>query len=159
MITAPRFSKILPNWDFFSKNFKIIVESSQIARSIGNFIQENFKTGHFLIKWICEEIWCHMPFYLDLVTSYMNKMTYDVISSQIFTLSKMYHFNSFKIFQYKVCDRIGYLLHLYDSFEIFRKKFKWCRIFMIPSVCPGFCIAFFLSWILRHKVCLLLPWA
>ena len=33
--------------NFFSKNFKIIVESSQITHSIGNFILKNFKMGHF----------------------------------------------------------------------------------------------------------------
>ena len=40
----------LPMKIFPIENFKIAVESSQIAHSIGNFILKNFKTGHFLIK-------------------------------------------------------------------------------------------------------------
>ena len=40
----------------FLKVFKIIVETSLIAHSIGNFILKNFKTEHFLIKVTCEEI-------------------------------------------------------------------------------------------------------
>ena len=47
----------LPMKIFPIENFKIAVESSQIAHSIGNFILKNIKTGHFLIKSICEEIW------------------------------------------------------------------------------------------------------
>ena len=65
--------KISENFDFFDrrkgtfdfgcplkisilKNFKIIVETSLIAHSIGNFILKNVKTGRFLIKMTCEEI-------------------------------------------------------------------------------------------------------
>ena len=41
----------------FSRIFKIIVESSPIAHSIGNFILKSFKSEHFLIKGISYEIW------------------------------------------------------------------------------------------------------
>ena len=43
------------------------------------------------------------------------------------TLSKM---TRFKVFQYKISDRMSHLGALYDNFEIFRKKiFQWERIF------------------------------
>ena len=44
--------KIFKNANFidFLKTFKIVVESSVIAHSIGNFIPKNIKTGHFLIR-------------------------------------------------------------------------------------------------------------
>ena len=36
----------------------------------------------------------------------------------------------FKVFQYKISDRMSHLGALYDNFEIFRKKnFQWERIF------------------------------
>ena len=41
----------------FLQIFKIIVESSPIAHSIGNFILKNFNSEHFLIKLISYEIW------------------------------------------------------------------------------------------------------
>ena len=41
----------------FLQIFKIIVESSLIAHSIGNFILKNFNSEHFLIKLISYEIW------------------------------------------------------------------------------------------------------
>ena len=50
----------LPMKTFPIENFKIAVDSSQIAHSIGNFILKNFKTRDFSIKWICEEIWRNM---------------------------------------------------------------------------------------------------
>ena len=89
------FQKFFPIEIFFSKNFKIIVESCQIAHSIGNFILKNVITGHFLIKWTCEEIWRHFLIFSDFVTSYMNRITYDVISHHMFTLSKMSRFKVF----------------------------------------------------------------
>ena len=46
----------LPLKFYFSKFFKMIVESSQIAHSIGIFILKNVITGHFLIKCTYEEI-------------------------------------------------------------------------------------------------------
>ena len=51
------FENSLPLKFYFSKIFKMIIESSQIAHSIGNFILKNVITGFFLIKWTCEEIW------------------------------------------------------------------------------------------------------
>ena len=38
------------------KNFKVIVETSLIAHSIGNFILNNIKKGTMLIKLISDEI-------------------------------------------------------------------------------------------------------
>ena len=52
----------------FLEIFKITVESSLIAYSIGNYILKNIKTELFLIKLKCEEIWRH-------------KKGHDVISS------------------------------------------------------------------------------
>ena len=43
--------------------FKIIVESSLIAHSIGNFILKNFNSEHFLIKLISDEIYYHIKLY------------------------------------------------------------------------------------------------
>ena len=70
------FENCLPLKFYFSKIFKMIVESSLIAHSIGNFILKNVITGHFLIKWIREEIWRHYLIFRDFVTSHMNKMLY-----------------------------------------------------------------------------------
>ena len=75
------FQNSLPLKFYFSKAFKIILDSYIIAHSIGNFILKNVITGHFLIKWTSEEICRHRLIFNDFVTSYMNKMRYDVTCS------------------------------------------------------------------------------
>ena len=45
--TTHRFLEIVSQWIFFSKNFKIIVESLLTARSIRNFILKTFKRDIF----------------------------------------------------------------------------------------------------------------
>ena len=45
--TAPRFSKILSHWNFFSKNFKLTVESSLIMAHLTESFILILKTEHF----------------------------------------------------------------------------------------------------------------
>ena len=67
------FFEISPPLKFyFSKIFKVIVESSQTSHSIGNFTLKNVITAHFLMKWTSEEICRHYLIFNDFVTSYMN---------------------------------------------------------------------------------------
>ena len=72
------FENSLPLTFYFSKIFKMIVEGSQIAHSIRNFILKNVIKEHFLIKWTCEERWSHFFIFNDFVTSsYTNKIFFD----------------------------------------------------------------------------------
>ena len=65
------FSRHNPNLDFdlplkiqFLKNFKIIVETSSIAHSIGNFIPKNIKTKKIFDK---SNMWRDMVSYVILL--------------------------------------------------------------------------------------------
>ena len=69
----------------FSRIFKIIVESSPIAHSIGNFILKSFKSEHFLIKGISYEIWRLIKLY-DVM--YRNIRIWRHISSDISFIEK-----------------------------------------------------------------------
>ena len=51
------------------------------------------------------------------------------MTSYLFIYSRYQKCAILIVFQYKIFDRIIYLLDLYDNFEIFRKKFQWGRIF------------------------------
>ena len=52
------------------------------------------------------------------------------MTSYLITCSLYQKMSRFKVFQYKISDRMSYLGALYDNFEIFRKKiFQWGRIF------------------------------
>ena len=52
------------------------------------------------------------------------------MTSYLITCSLYQKMSRFKVFQYKISDRMSYLGALYDNFEIFRKKnFQWERIF------------------------------
>ena len=71
-------------WHFL-QIFKIIVESSLIAHSIGNFILKNFNSEHFLIKLISDEIWLYIHIWRH-VTSY--NFVWSYISSDISFIKK-----------------------------------------------------------------------
>ena len=51
----------------FFANLRIIVESSPIAHSMGNFILKNFNSEHFLIKLISDEIWRHIHIWRHII--------------------------------------------------------------------------------------------
>ena len=106
----------------FLQIFKIILESSHIAHSIGNFILKNFNSEHFLIKLISDEIWL-----------YIHMTSCDVIQFCVIVYLIRYQFYQkmfrIKVFQYKISDRMSYLGALYDNFETFRKKFSMGKNF------------------------------
>ena len=66
--------KIFENGNFNDemKIFKIVVESSVIAHSIGNFVLKNIKTGSFLIKMTYEEIWWKFSFFRTLTKLFLD---------------------------------------------------------------------------------------
>ena len=63
------FQKFFPIEIFFSKNFKVITESRQIAQSVRNFILINFIKRYIFDK---VNMSGEMSFYLDFVTSHIS---------------------------------------------------------------------------------------
>ena len=80
-------------WHFL-QIFKIIVDSSLIAHSVGNFILKNFSSENFLIKLISDEIWYRIHIWRH-VTS--NKFIRRYISSDISFIKKWSELKFFSI--------------------------------------------------------------
>ena len=113
--TASRFLKILPHWNFFSNNFKIILESSQTAHSILTFFLKNFKTGHFYQVNMWWDMTSYVILFLNDVTKSLKRRKWRHISSQVHFIKKLCYNN----FQYKISDRMSYLWAVYENFEFF----------------------------------------
>ena len=118
------FGNSLP-LNFFFENFQ-----NDHREFLNSSFDEKFHTEkHYNGAFFDKEIW--FCIFHDFVTSYMNKMLYDVLSPHILTLYKK--ISRCNVFQYENPDRMRYLRTLYDHFENFRKiKFQWERIFEKP---------------------------
>ena len=92
---------------YFLKIFKNIIETLLIDHSIGYFILKNFKTGRFLMKMTCEEIWRYNVIFIHLWTV-------------ICDLKKVFH-NFFLNFE------INDTLHMctFRKWRVFDWKFTW----------------------------------
>ena len=99
------------------QNIKIIVESSSIAHSIGNFILKNIKTEHFFYPTNrCGDM-TSWPYFM---TSYSD------ITSYLRTRQFYQKMTSFNVFQCEISSRMSYMQTFYDNFENFRNlNFQW----------------------------------
>ena len=109
-----------------------------MTHSIRNFILKKWYKMAFLIKWTWDIT--YLPNFYDFVTSYMNKMRYDVISQVHF----IKNYPVIWFFSIKISYRISYFRILSDNFKNVRKiKFQWGRIFEKPVTFCEFSLSFF----------------